>query len=84
MLHGYIWRLTSNPVLAVGMVQAQNFMTTYLAMGETAITADSYFGVKLPGCFCPNFAYQFRVASNWPTRPQDPVNLLIDIYGMYN
>jgi hypothetical protein len=72
MLHGYIWRLTSDAVLAVGTVQARKFMATYIAVGETAITADSYFGVKLPGRFCPNFAYHFKVANNWPTRP-DPL-----------
>lgn len=47
-------------------------MSTYLAVGETAITADSYFGVKLPGRFCPNFVYHFQVKNNWPTCP-DPL-----------
>jgi hypothetical protein len=33
---------------------------------------DSYLGAKLPGRFCLNFAYHFKVANNWPTWP-DPL-----------
>jgi hypothetical protein len=62
-------------VLAVGTIQARKFMTTYLERGETAITAASYFGVKLPGHFCPNFACHFKVANNWPTRPDPLIDL---------
>jgi hypothetical protein len=47
-------------------------MTIYLEQGETVHLTDSYFGVKLPGCFCPNFAYHFKAANNWPTHP-DPL-----------
>jgi hypothetical protein len=72
MLHGYIWRLTCDAVLSVGTIQARKFLAKFLEHGESALTADSYFGAKLPGRFCPNFAYHFRVANNWPTRP-DPL-----------
>jgi hypothetical protein len=79
MLHGYIWRLTCDAVLAVGTIHARKFLETFLDRGETALTADSYFGVKLPGRFCPNFAYHFKVANNWPTRP-DPLTDLAKIH----
>jgi hypothetical protein len=75
MLHGYIWHLTSDAVLAIGTVQARKFVLTYLAVGEIAITANSYFGIKLPGWFCPNFAYHFKVTNNWPTRLDPLLNL---------
>ncbi len=78
MLHGYIWRLTCDQVLAIGTVQARKFFALYLARGKIALNADSYFGAKLPGRFCPNFAYHFRVANNWPTRP-DPLEDLAKI-----
>jgi hypothetical protein len=79
MLHGYIWRLTCDQVLAVGTVQARKFLAIYLARGEIALNADAYFGAKLPGRFCPNFAYHFRVANNWPTRP-DPLEDLAKLH----
>jgi hypothetical protein len=69
MLHGYIWRLTCDVVFTVGTVQARKFLATFLERGESALCADSYLGTKLPGRFCPNFAYHFKVANNWPTRP---------------
>ena len=78
MLHGYIWRLTCDQVLAIGTVQARKFFALYLKRGEIALNADSYFGAKLPGRFCPNFAYHFRVANNWPTHP-DPLEDLAKI-----
>ena len=49
MLHGYIWRLTCDQVFTVGTVQARKFLARYIKRGETALTADSYFGAKLPG-----------------------------------
>ena len=79
MLHGYIWRLTCDQVSAVGTVQARKFLARFLARGEIALTKDSYFGAKLPGRFCPNFAYHFRVANNWPTSP-DPLEDLANPY----
>ena len=59
MLHGNIWRLMCDQVLAIGTVQARKFFALYLKRGEIALNADSYFGAKLPGRFCPNFAYHF-------------------------
>jgi hypothetical protein len=76
MLHGYIWRLTCDHILAIEM-QVQKFSALYLARGEMALNADSYFGAKLPGRFCPNFAYHFRVANN--TRP-DPLKDLTKLH----
>jgi hypothetical protein len=63
---------TSRAILAIGTVQARKFLALYLAQGKLALNADSYFGAKLPGRFCPNFAYHFRVGNNWQTRP-DPL-----------
>jgi hypothetical protein len=36
-------------------------------MGETAITADTYLGMAIPGRLCPNYAHHFTVANGWPT-----------------
>jgi hypothetical protein len=66
-------------VLAIGTVQARTFFALYLARGEMALNADSYFGAKLPGRFFPNFAYHFRVANNWPARP-DPLEDLAKLH----
>jgi hypothetical protein len=62
MLHGYMIRcLMCNQVLAIGTVQARK------SRGKNAPNADSYFGAKLHGPFCPNFACHFGVANNWLT-----------------
>jgi hypothetical protein len=79
MLHGYIWRLTCDQVLAIRTVQMRKFSLLYLVRGEMALNADSYFGTKLPGRFCPNFAYHFCVANNWPARP-DPLKDLAKLH----
>jgi hypothetical protein len=39
------------------------------------ITPASYFGAKIPGQFCPNFAYHFKVVNHWPTRVNPFINL---------
>jgi hypothetical protein len=76
MLSGYIWRLTSDSVLATGSPKARLVFLTFLARGETAITPASYFGAAIPGRFCPSFAYHFTVGDHWPTR-QDPLEDLL-------
>jgi hypothetical protein len=79
MLHGYIWCLVCDQVLAIGTVQARRFFALYLAQGKMALNADSYFGAKLPDRFCPNFAYHIRVVNNWPIRP-DPLKDLTKLH----
>jgi hypothetical protein len=42
-------------------------LNTYLSLGESAITVDTYLGMTIPGRFCPNYAYHFKVVNGWPT-----------------
>ena len=79
MMHGYLWRLTCDGVLATGTPDARRLFAVFLARGETAITPASYFGANIPGRFCPNFAYHFKVANDWPTR----VNPLTDLASLF-
>jgi hypothetical protein len=65
MLHGYIWRLTCDMVLAVGTIQACKFLEKFLEPRESALTQDSYLGAKLPGSFCPNFAIPTSAMSSF-------------------
>jgi hypothetical protein len=65
--HGFAWRLTCDVVLTTGSQEAQIALEQYLARRETAITSSSYLGASIQGRWCPNFAYHFKVASNWPT-----------------
>jgi hypothetical protein len=66
MAHGFVWRLTCD---ATGSQEAHTALAEYLTCGETAITSSLYHGAPIPGRWCPNFAYHFKVASDWPTRP---------------
>jgi hypothetical protein len=79
MMHGYLWRLTCDGVIATGTPGARRLLAVFLARGETAITPASNFGANIPGCFCPNFAYHFKVANDWPTR----VNPLTDLASLF-
>jgi hypothetical protein len=67
MAHGFVWRLTCDAVLTTKSQEAQTALAEYLSRGETAITSSSYHGAPIPGHWCPNFAYHFEVASDWPT-----------------
>jgi hypothetical protein len=67
MVHGFLWRLTCDSMLATGTIEAQKHLQTFLSRGETAITASSYFVDHIPGRLCPNFAYHFQVVACWPT-----------------
>jgi hypothetical protein len=69
MAHGLVWCLTCDAVLTTGSQEAQTALAEYLTRSETAITSSSYHGAPIPGRWCPNFAYRFKVASDWPTRP---------------
>jgi hypothetical protein len=69
LLNGFVWRLTCDAVLTTGSQEAQGALQVYLLRGATAITESSYHGAPIPGRWCPNFAYHFKVASNWPTKP---------------
>jgi hypothetical protein len=67
MAHGFIWRLTCDSILAIGTVEAQKYLQTFLSRGKTAIMVSLYFGDNIPGRLCPNFAYHFTVFAHWPT-----------------
>ena len=87
LIFGHSWHgrckppssLLCDQVLAIGTLPARTSLAIYLARGETAINADSYFGAQIPGRFCPNFAYHFRVANHWPQRP-DPLEDLVKLH----
>jgi hypothetical protein len=49
MMHGHLWRLTCNGVLATGAPDTCCLLATFLAQGETVITPASYFGAHIPG-----------------------------------
>jgi hypothetical protein len=71
MLSGHIWRLWCERVLTTDTRLNRQHMHTYLSLGETAITADTYLGMAIPGRFCPNYAYHFKVVNGWPTDTKD-------------
>jgi hypothetical protein len=66
MLNGFVWRLWCDRILTTATVMNRNYLTSYLAIGEAAITPTTYLGATIPGRFCPNFAYHFRI-DGWPT-----------------
>jgi hypothetical protein len=70
MLHGHVWRLWCDRILTTDRKMNRNHLQTYLSLVESAITADTYLGVALPGRFCPNYAYHFKVVNGWPTDTQ--------------
>jgi hypothetical protein len=70
MVHGFVWHLTCDAVLTTGSQEAQTALQEYLTCSETTmITGSSYHRARIPGWWCPNFAYHFKVASDWPTSP---------------
>jgi hypothetical protein len=78
MLNGFLWRLTSDSVLATGSPEARLVFSTFLTRGKTAITPSTYFGAALPGRFCPSFANHFTVGDCWPTRQSPLADLIKD------
>jgi hypothetical protein len=71
MLNGHVWRLWCDRILTTDTRMNRTHLKKYLALGESAITADTYLGVAIPGRFCPNYAYHFKVVNGWPTDTQD-------------
>jgi hypothetical protein len=67
MLNGHVWRLWCDCILTMDTKHNRQFLATYLTMGETAITADTYLGMAIPGRLCPNYTHHFTVANGWPT-----------------
>jgi hypothetical protein len=66
MLNGFVWRLWCNRILTTATVMNRNYLKSYLAIGEAAVTSSTYLGAAIPGRFCPNFAYHFKI-DGWPT-----------------
>jgi hypothetical protein len=71
MLNAHVWRLWCDRILVTDTKINRNHLNTYLSFGESAITADTYLGVPIPGRFCPNYAYHFQVVNGWPTDTQE-------------
>ncbi len=67
MLHGHVWRLWCDRIFTTDTKINRGHLETYLSIGESAITANTYLGVAIPGRFCPNYAYHFKVVNGWPT-----------------
>jgi hypothetical protein len=73
MLNGFVWRLWCDKVLTTATVLNRNYLKNYLQIGEAAITTVTYLGAAIPGRFCPNFAYHFKI-DGWPTDSTDSTN----------
>jgi hypothetical protein len=67
MLNGHVWRLWCDRILTTKSKMNRQYLETYLSLGASAITADTYLGADIPGRFCPNYAYHFTVVNGWPT-----------------
>jgi hypothetical protein len=70
MLNGFVWRLWCDRILTTATVMNHNYLKSYLSMGESAITTTTYLGASIPGRFCPNFAFHFKI-DGWPTDSTD-------------
>jgi hypothetical protein len=66
MMNGFAWRVWCERQATTATVLNRNYLTSYLAMGSTAVTAGTYLGAAFPGRFCPNYAYHFKM-NGWPT-----------------
>jgi hypothetical protein len=73
MLNGFVWRLWCNRIITTATVMNRNSLKSYLSTGEPAVTTTTYLGAAIPGRFCPNFAYHFKV-DGWPTDSADTTN----------
>ncbi len=70
MLNGFVWRLWCDKILTTSTVLNRNYLKNYLQIGEAAITTVTYLGADIPGRFCPNFPYHFKI-DGWPTDSTD-------------
>ena len=73
MLNGFVWRLWCDRIMTTATVLNRNYLSSYLSMGEAALTPATYLGAAVPGRFCPNFAYHFKLNS-WPTDSAETTN----------
>jgi hypothetical protein len=67
MINGHVWRIWCDRVLTTDSKMNRDHLNTYLTLGAPAITAATYLGMKIPGRFCPNYAWHFTVVNGWPT-----------------
>jgi hypothetical protein len=67
MVNGHAWRLWCDRVFTTGSKLNRAHLATYLDLGASVITTDTYLGLAIPGRFCPNFAHHFLVVNGWPT-----------------
>lgn len=70
MLNGFAWRLWCNRIFMTATLMNRNFLKSYLALGVSTITSMTYLGALIPGRFCPNYAYHFKI-DGWPTKTPD-------------
>jgi hypothetical protein len=61
MLNGFVWRMWCNRIVTTATVMNHNYLKGYLAIRKLAITTTTYLGAAIPGRFCPNFTYHFKV-----------------------
>jgi hypothetical protein len=73
MLNGCVWHLWWDRILPTATVMNHNFLKSYLSIGELAVTTTTYLGAAIPGHFCPNSAYHFKI-DGWPTDSADTTN----------
>jgi hypothetical protein len=71
LINGHVWRLWCDRALTTESKINREHLNTFLKLGAPAITADTYLGAKIPGRFCPNYAYHFTVVNGWPTDTED-------------
>jgi hypothetical protein len=76
MLNDYIWRIWCDRILTTATKVNRSFLDAYLSLGEQVITPETYLGASIPGRFCSNFAYHFKVANGWPTNSNSTVRFL--------
>jgi hypothetical protein len=67
MMNGYLWRIWCDRMLTTASKMNCQYLNTYLLIGDAVTKQDTYLGANIPGRFCPNFAYHFKVTNGWPT-----------------
>jgi hypothetical protein len=73
MLNGFVWRLWCDRIITTARVINRKVLKSYLSIRESAVTTTTYLSAAIPGRFCPNFAYHFKI-DGWPTDSADTTN----------
>ena len=67
MMNGYLWRIWCDRMLTTESPVNRRYLNIYLQIGDGVNKCHTYLGADIPGWFCPNFAYHFKVTNGWPT-----------------